>query len=90
MKNTSAIIAVAIFAGVSLLLAVAQQAANADVPSNANTVGQTVNNNGFQSSSNQQYMQTCKESQSAQACATSSIGAGPFTSGLARGVNKPR
>jgi hypothetical protein len=39
MKNTLAIIAVAIFAGVSLLLAVVQQAANADVPSNANTVG---------------------------------------------------
>ena len=90
MKNTFAIIALTIFAGVSLLLTVAQQAANADVPSNANTVGQTVNNNGFQSSSNQQYMQTCKGSQSAQECATSSIGNGPFTSGLARGVNKPR
>jgi hypothetical protein len=90
MKNTSAIIAVAIFAGASLLLTGSFQTVKAEIPSNANTVGQTVNNNGFQSSSNQQYMQTCKGSQSAQACATSSIGAGPFTSGLACGVNKPR
>jgi hypothetical protein len=81
MKNTLAIIAVAIFAGVSLLLAVAQQAANADVPSNANTVGQAVNNNGF--SPNQHYMQVCKEMDPAQTCATSSAGNGPFTSGLA-------
>jgi hypothetical protein len=49
MKNTLAIIAVAIFAGVSLLLTVAQQAANAVVPSDANQVGQTVNKNGFSS-----------------------------------------
>jgi hypothetical protein len=84
-----AIIAVAIF-GVSLLLTASLQAAKASIPSNANTVGQTVNNKGFQSSSNQQYMQTCKGSQSAQECAKSSIGNGPFTSGLARGVNKPR
>ena len=38
MKNTLATIAVAIIAGVSLRLIVAQKAANADVPSNANTV----------------------------------------------------
>ena len=87
-----ALITIAVFAiaGASLILIGSLQTAKADIPSNANRVGQTVNNNGFQSRSNQQYMQTCKESQSAQSCATSSIGNGPFTSGLARGVNKPR
>ena len=87
MKNTLAIIAVAIFAGVSLLLTVAQQAANADVPTNANQVGQHVNKNGF--SSNQGFMQTCKNLLSAQECATSPSGNGPFTSDLAHIVNGP-
>ena len=81
MKNTLATIAVAIIAGVSLRLIVAQKAANADVPSNANTVWQAVNNNGF--SPNQHYMQVCKDMDPAQTCATSSAGNGPFTSGLA-------
>ena len=87
MKNTLAIIAVAIFAGVSLLLTVAQQAANADVPSNANIVGQVVNKNGF--NSNQGFMQGCKTAATAQECATNPLGNGPHTSALARQNNGP-
>ena len=55
-----ALITIAVFAiaGASLLLTGSLQTATAkaDIPSNANQVGQTVNNNGFQSSSNQQSM----------------------------------
>jgi hypothetical protein len=87
MKNTLAIIgviAVAIFAGASILLTGLQQAANAQIPSTANVVGQTVNNNGF--SSNQGYMQSCTQ----QSCTTNPIvGNGPFTFGLAQQTNKP-
>ena len=76
-----AIIAVAIFIGASSLITGSLQTAKADIQSNANTVGQAVNNNGF--SPNQHYMQVCKTMDPAQTCATSSAGNGPFTSGLA-------
>ncbi len=46
-----ALITIAVFAiaGASLILIGSLQTAKADIPSNANRVGQTVNNNGFQS-----------------------------------------
>ena len=88
MKNTLAIIAVAIFAGVSLLLIGPLQTAKADVPSNANGVAQNVNNNGI--SPHQRYMEMCKESQTAQSCATDSFSSnGAFTKRLAHSVNGP-
>lgn len=89
IKNTLAIIgviAVAMFSCASLVLTGFQQAANANPPSNANTV-QQISKNG--AASNQRFMQACKLDYTAQTCATGPTGNGPFTSNLAHDTNKP-
>ncbi|WP_458718744.1 hypothetical protein [Candidatus Nitrosocosmicus sp. R] len=57
------------------------------VSDNANLVGQIVSKDG--SSSNQGYMQSCKQSSSANECATGPTNNGEYTSNLAKSTNGP-
>jgi hypothetical protein len=84
MKIQLVKISVVVIASLAVLaiFATGLEAVNAIASDNANTVA-------FGANTNQPYMQGCKQSLSAQECATGPGNNGEFTSGLAHDVNGP-